>query len=57
MKYLLLTALLVGGCATTTNQPTMQDAIDIQMQRDVEKEQQKRVQDIINDDIIESMIN
>lgn len=56
MKYLLLTALLVGGCATT-NQPTMQDAIDIQMQRDFEKEQQKRVQDIINDNIIQSQIS
>lgn len=56
MKYLLLTALLVGGCATTS-QPTMQDAIDIQMQRDVEKEQQKRVQDIINDNIIQSQIS
>lgn len=57
MKYLLLTALLVGGCATTTNQPTMQDAIDIQMQRYFEKEQQKRVQDIINDNIIQSQIS
>ncbi|WP_178377938.1 hypothetical protein [Psychrobacter sp. Rd 27.2] len=56
MKYLLLTALLVGGCATTANQPTMQDAIDIQLQRDFEKEQQKRVQDIINDNIIQSQI-
>lgn len=48
MKYLLLSALLIGGCATT-NTPTMQDAIDIQMQRDVEKEQQKRIQDINNE--------
>lgn len=55
MKYLLLTALLVSGCATTS-QPTVQDAIYIQMQRDVEKEQQKRVQDIINDNIIQSQI-
>lgn len=57
MKYLLLAALLVGGCTTTTSQPTIQDAIDIQTQRDFEKEQQKRVQDIINDNIIQSQIN
>lgn len=56
MRYLLLAALLIGGCATT-NPPTMQDAIDIQIQRDVEKEQQKRVQDIINDNIIQSQIS
>ena len=48
MKYLLLSALLIGGCATT-NTPTMQDAIDIQMPRDVEKEQQNRIQDINNE--------
>lgn len=57
MKYLLLAALLVGGCTTTTSQPTIQEAIDIQIQRDFEKEQQKRVQDIINDNIIQSQIN
>ena len=57
MKYLLMSVMLIGGCATTTNQPTMQDAIDIQMQRDFEKEQQKRMQDIINDNIIQSQIS
>lgn len=56
MKYLLMSVMLIGGCATT-NPPTMQDAIDIQMQRDFEKEQQKRVQDIINDNIIQSQIS
>lgn len=56
MKYLLLASIFMVGCSTT-RPPTMQDAINIQMQRDFEREQQKRMQDIINDDIIQSSIS
>lgn len=55
MRYFFL-ALFLTGCATTT-EPTMQDAIDIQRERDVAREQQRQLQDYIHAKKIQDIVD
>lgn len=56
MRYFLLAILLVG-CTTTATEPTMQDAINIQKERDIAKEQQRQLHDYVHAKNIQDTID